>query len=365
MKHSVNREDVAREAGVSVATVSYVINNGPRPVAEATRERVLAAIEKVGYKPNLIARALAGGQSNTYGFVAPNITNPFIGEIAHALQAHAHARGKLVLFGDSADNEQRERELLSSMLARQVDGIIYMGVTEKLAIDILEESRTPVVVVTHSGSDGHFPSVRIDEAKATATLTRHMLDHGYTSIALLTGPETMMNAHLRLDGMMRPLTASGIEPIAVGWEAYSRAAGYRWATELAAAHTAGLDLPRAIVTGNERQAAGVIAALTDHGVSVPGDVAIVALNGSSASAYISPSLTCIRQPMDQIAREVFRIFDSHESAETTGHDCGFDLAIGQSCGCRQPLTRAELAAWNTPEPDRLDSAAGVVANSPH
>lgn len=76
----VNREDVAREAGVSVATVSYVINDGPRPIAPATRERVLAAIEKVGYKPNILARALAGGQSNTYGFVAPNITTPSSGK---------------------------------------------------------------------------------------------------------------------------------------------------------------------------------------------------------------------------------------------------------------------------------------------
>ncbi|MEW6867909.1 LacI family DNA-binding transcriptional regulator [Trueperella pyogenes] len=352
----VNREDVAREAGVSVATVSYVINDGPRPVAPATRERVLAAIEKVGYKPNILARALAGGQSNTYGFVAPNITNPFIGEIAHALQAHAQERGKLVLFGDSADNEQREHELLSAMLARQVDGIIYMGVTEKLAVDLLKESTTPVVVVTHSDSDGHFPSVRINEVKACAILTQHMLDHGYTSLGLLTGPTTMMNSRLRLDGMRMPLANVGIAPVAIGWKAYSRAAGYRWATELVADGK----LPRAIVTGNERQAAGVVAALSDKGIDVPGQVAVAALNGSSASAYSTPSLTCIRQPMDSIASEVFRLFADYESTQMRGYECGFDLAIGQSCGCRRPLSRESLATWNTPEPDSLDSAAGVA-----
>lgn len=358
MSKQVNREDVAREAGVSVATVSYVINNGPRPVAQATRDRVLAAIVKVGYKPNLLARTLAGGQSDTYGFVAPNITNPFIGEIAHALQAHAQEREKLVLFGDSADNEQREHELLSSMIARQLDGIIYMGITEKLAVNLLKKASMPVVVVTHSDSDGHFPSVRINESQATATLSRHMLNHGYTSIGLLTGPKTMMNSHLRLSGMASPLNDAGIKPVAVGWHPYSRMGGYRWATELITHQ----NLPQAIVTGNERQAAGIVAALHDSGIKVPSEVAIAALNGSSVSAYQTPSLTCIRQRLDTMANEVFRIFTHYKQAELRGYECGFDLAIGQSCGCEQPVSREALAKWNTPEPDTLDSAAGMVTN---
>ena len=393
-KQQANRNDVARAAGVSVATVSYVINNGPRPVAPATRARVLAAIDEVGYTPNLIARSLAGGASNTYGFVAPNITNPFIAEIAHALQAHAHSTGRLVLVGDSADSAERERDLLASMVARRVDGIIYMGVTEKLATDLLGDARIPTVVVTHSDSDGFCPSVRIDEAAATAALSNHLLDHGYRSLALLTGPRSMMNSHLRMEGMMRPLREKGIEPVSVGWEAYSRAAGYAWASALiheaiggvntdrgaCAALSSGTNgageaqtsprvrpradggidgMPRGIVTGNERQAAGILAALTDAGIRVPDQVAVVALNGSAAGAYLTPSLTCIRQPMGEIARRVFEIFDSYDQRDARGNLCDFDLVIGGSCGCREAHPRSTLAAWNTPEPHTLDSAAGV------
>ena len=140
------REDVAREAGTSVAVVTYSLNNGPRPVAPKTKERVLAAVKKLGYQPNRAARVLASGKSNVYGLVLPNITNPFIAEIAHAFQARVMARGKTIMLGDSADDPTRERELLKLMISHQVDGVVYMGTVENLALDLFEDSDIPVVV---------------------------------------------------------------------------------------------------------------------------------------------------------------------------------------------------------------------------
>ena len=138
----VTRSDVAKEAGTSVAVVSYVINNGPRPVAEATRQRVLQAIKKTGYRPNGIARALASGSTQTYGLVAPDISNPFIASMAHALQREAFADGKVLLLGDAGDNSGRERELINNMLNRQVDGLIYTSVDRHPYIELIAESGT-------------------------------------------------------------------------------------------------------------------------------------------------------------------------------------------------------------------------------
>ncbi|MEQ4097503.1 LacI family DNA-binding transcriptional regulator, partial [Escherichia coli] len=141
----VTRSDVAKEAGTSVAVVSYVINNGPRPVAEATRQRVLQAIKKTGYRPNGIARALASGSTQTYGLVAPDISNPFIASMAHALQHEAFADGKVLLLGDAGDSSCRERELINNMLHRQVDGLIYTSVDRHPYINLIQESGTPCV----------------------------------------------------------------------------------------------------------------------------------------------------------------------------------------------------------------------------
>lgn len=355
----VTRDDVAKQAGVSIATVSYVVNNGPRPVSAATRQKVIRAIKELGYRPNLAARSLAGGKSNTFAFIAPNITNPFIAEIAHALEHEAHNQGKLVLFGDSGDDHLREAKIIEAMLARQVDGIIYMGVTETIALDSFTHADIPVVVITHSGSDGHFPSVRIDEEKACYKLTEHIIEHNRATFGILTGPANMLNSHIRLQGMQNALTDHGKIAQVVGWEAYSRSAGYEWANRILRLGS----FPAAVVTGNERQAIGVMAAISDAGWNVPTQVAIAALNGSATSAYLTPALTTIRQPLGQMAKQVFQILNQPNSFTAQGYYVGFDLAVGQSCGCTGITTRTELASWTVPNPDTLDSAAGLYNNS--
>ena len=136
----ITRADVARVAGTSVAVVSYVINNGPRPVAETTRLRVLEAIEKTGYRPNDIARALASGNTLTYGLVVPDISNPFFATLAQALQREAFSHGRVLLLGDAGDNRQREHDLINHLLRRQVDGLLYTSVDRHPWFDLIRHA---------------------------------------------------------------------------------------------------------------------------------------------------------------------------------------------------------------------------------
>lgn len=356
------REDVAREAGTSVAVVTYTVNNGPRPVAAETRKRVLAAIEKLGYNPNRAARVLASGKSGIYGLVLPNITNPFIAEIAHAFHARAFMRGETIMLGDSADNPHEERLLLRSLISHQVDGVIYMGTVENLALDIFTDTNTPVVVFTYADSDSRCPSVRIDETRAVYALTSHLKRHGYEDIALLTGPPGMKNSFVRAQGWCRA-TGKPQSSADISRGAYSRICGYEWVLEKARKGR----MPRALVTGNERQALGVLAACADLGIRVPEDLAVAALNGSSDSGFTTPSLTSVRQPWEEMTRRTFEILDkARPAAQTEGTVCGFDLVVGRSCGCAHAGTddRRVIAAWATPLAESLDSAAGIGRDLP-
>jgi LacI family transcriptional regulator len=210
--------------------VSYVINNGPRPVAEATRQRVLQAIKKTGYRPNGIARALASGSTQTYGLVAPDISNPFIASMAHALQREAFADGKVLLLGDAGDNSGRERELINNMLNRQVDGLIYTSVDRHPYIELIAESGTPCVMLDRVDAGLNVSVIQVDEQLAAWQVTKHLIDHGYRDIGIICGPREMLNTQDRIRGWQLALEEASLavtlagffRPITRGQEAMRR-----------------------------------------------------------------------------------------------------------------------------------------------
>ncbi|WP_265447597.1 LacI family DNA-binding transcriptional regulator [Flexivirga meconopsidis] len=329
----VTRQDVAREAGTSVAVVSYVVNDGPRPVAPATKQRVLDAIERIGYRPNGIASALARGTTRTFGFVVPNISNPFVASIAHQVEREVFDQDCVLLLGDSADDAAREAALVRNLLDRQVDGLLYMAVTQDVQLDRATASGTPVVVVTHANSDGLTASVRIDERAAADAAMTHLIDvHGQRELAMVTGPESMMNSALRLGGARDAATRAGLT-IPDEWTVhapYTREAGSAAAAVLfgdGGAH------PTAVLTGNQEQAIGLVSALHRRGLSVPEDVAVFCLNGTDDSEFLVPALSTVTQPIAEMAREALRILSrpDHYAAEPIVFD--FELVPRESCGC--------------------------------
>ncbi len=332
----VTRTEVAREAGTSVAVVSYVINNGPRPVAPETRERVLAAIKKTGYRPNGVARALACGTTQTYGLIVPNIANPFISSMAHALQQEAFADGKVLLLADSGDDKARERELINNLLHRQVDGLIYTSVDRHPCIELIQASGTPCVMLDRVESALNVSAIQVNEQQAACQATHHLIEHGYRDIAIISGPLEMLNTQDRLSGWQQAQVEAGLE-VHSEWifpADYTRAGGYR-ATKLMLAGA----LPRAIFASNEQQAFGCLRALAEQGLKVPDDIALVCFNGTLESTYSVPSLTAVRQPVARMAKEAILMLKTWDG-QPRNREFAFELQIGESCGCR-PLNKSE------------------------
>jgi len=325
----VTRVDVAREAGTSVAVVSYVINNGPRPVAAATKQKVLAAIKKTGYRPNGIAKALASGSTQTYGLVIPDISNPFLASIAHALQREAFKHGHVLLLGDAGDSRAREKELINNLLLRQVEGLIYTSVDRHPYVDMIQASGTPCVMLDRVEASEGVSTIQVNEKLAAYQITHHLIEHGYKNIGIICGPNEMLNTQDRLSGWQEALETSSLE-VQQKWilaGEYSRDWGYQAVYQMQK-----VGLPEAIFATNELQAFGCLKALAELKVRVSEDIALVCFNGTVQSEYTVPTLTTVRQPVDKIAEKAIHILQNWPYKEAVC-EVEFELQIGHSCGC--------------------------------
>ncbi|WP_331734301.1 MULTISPECIES: LacI family DNA-binding transcriptional regulator [unclassified Streptomyces] len=324
------RNDVARIAGVSTAVVSYVLNDGPRPVSESARRRVLAAVEKTGYRVNDVARALKSGRTRAFGLAAPSLLNPFIAEIARSISLAAAERGALVLLGDTGEDQNREDQVLTSFLQRQVDGIVYMSTNERLSADIATGCDIPIVVFQLADDNPFLASVRIDEAAASRAVGEHLLSHGYRQFVAVVGPESMRNSSLRLEGFGQALDAAGIanEQWHHLYAGTTRQAGW------AAGHRLLVEYPgtEAVFAGNESLAIGVIAAAHALGRRVPEDLAVIAFNGSEESRFHVPALSISRQPVQDMATKAIDILNA-STYQPDDHYFAASLIPRRSCGC--------------------------------
>ncbi|WP_311790518.1 MULTISPECIES: LacI family DNA-binding transcriptional regulator [Pantoea] len=326
----VTRSDVAKLAGTSVAVVSYVINNGPRPVAESTRQRVLDAIRLTGYRPNGVARALASGSTKTYGLIVPNIGNTFVASMAHVLLQASLDHGHVMLLGDAGDDRQRELELIHSLLNRQVDGLFYNSVDRHPYIDVIKASGTPFVMLDRVEPQPGISMLRVDERQAAFQVTSHLLSHGYQQVGMISGPLEMLNAQDRIQGWREAMAAHAVpvDESLIFPVSYTRQGGYEAAQRM----LAGSGAPRALFASNEGQAIGAIRAFSERNIRVPQDVALVCFNGTDQSAFHVPTLTTVRQPLRDMARCAIAMLQNW-NGEAQLQEFPHYLEIGESCGC--------------------------------
>jgi LacI family transcriptional regulator len=311
--------------------VSYVVNNGPRPVAPHTRDRVLAAIEQTNYRPNGIAKALAAGSSRTYGLVVPDISNPFFAAMAHALEDEVFASGRVLLLGDSAESKEREREIVSNFLQRQVDGLLYIGTDNHIQIDVIAKTGTPVVVLDRISEDSPAASVVVDNVLGARVATEHLVSHGYTEIGIISGPEHLSTSHDRFAGWEQAMRAAGL-PIRQEWVTaapFSKAAGLEAGRRV----FAGSSIPQAIFATSDQQAVGLLRAASEARVRVPEDVAVITFDGTEDAEFSVPPLSTIRQPIEEIAKSAVGLLLDPDSFESNRMTCVFELVLRRSCGC--------------------------------
>ncbi|GAA2344207.1 LacI family DNA-binding transcriptional regulator [Streptomyces cuspidosporus] len=325
--------DVARRAGVSVATVSHVLNE-TRPVLPGTREAVLEAIDALGYTHNTLARSLVTARTRSIGLAVSATSNPYFTEILRGVEAGALEHGYGLLVADPHDDPLHERKAVQLLHERRVDGLIVAASAEPGAmIDYLTRHRVPAVFLDRLVGDAH-DQVGADNAFHVEQLVLHLADLGHTRIGLVAGAPGLSTTEERIAGYRAGLRRRGLpfapELLAGG---DSEADGARAATHrlLAAARP-----PTALVTGNNAMTIGALRALEDAGLGVPDDMALVCFDDFSWGDVFSPRLTAIAQPSREIGATAVRLLldrleDTARPPRTVRLPCAF--VHRTSCGC--------------------------------
>lgn len=265
--------DVAREANVSMATVSRVVNGNPN-VKPSTRKKVLEAIERLGYRPNAVARGLASKKTTTVGVIIPDISSIFFAELARGIEDIATMYKYNIILSNSDQNKEKELHLLNTMLAKQVDGIVFMGgnMTDE-HVSEFQKSSVPIVLAATIEQNHAIPSVNIDYEQAAFEAVTYLLDKGNTRIAYVTGPADDPINQKKLSGYRRALEERGIaydEGLIIEGD-YSYDSGIEAYEKMMELH----DRPTAVFAGTDEMALGVIHSAQDHGIHVPNQLEVV------------------------------------------------------------------------------------------
>ena len=290
-------KDIARRAGLSIATVSRVIN-GNYPVSEESRKKVLLAIQELNYKPNAVARSLKTESTHTIGILVSDIANPFFMQIAKAVENVVSKNHYNIIVCSSEEDEEKEIRYLKMLFEKRVDGIILSpsGKGNLLAKE-LETSDIPVVLIDRTIKGLDLDTVAEDSYKGAYMLIRYLLSLGHTEIAIIDGPHSSSTGCERLKGYLDALEHSGqrAKESLIRCGNYTMEYGYDEACKL----FKGDNTFTAIFAANNLIAKGVIAAARDMGRSIPDDFSLVCFGEKELVRLVNPPVTCIMQkPME-------------------------------------------------------------------
>ncbi|GBQ02648.1 LacI family DNA-binding transcriptional regulator [Streptomyces spongiicola] len=334
------RRDVARLAGTSEALVSYVLNNGPRKVAPATRERILAAIDELGYRPNAVARSLKTSRTMTFGLVVPDNSNPFFAELARVIEDVGFASGYTMLLGNAMGDDAREATYVRTLLDRRVDGLIVVPIhgPHSWVAELSDRTTVPRLVLDRELELPGATQVLTDNEGGAYRATTHLLGHGRERIGCIAGLEGVHPTVDRVAGWRRALVEAGRDPgnAPLTHVPFGRGDGYRAGRRMLA-HAGH---PDALFVASDEQAIGVLRAAAELGLRVPDDVAVCAFDGIDGSEYTVPALTTMRQPFEELGRSAVewllaKIADPALPVQRITHPT--TLIARGSCGCPDPV----------------------------
>ena len=292
----VTIEDIAREAGVSIATVSRVINK-TKPVSAQLRDRVYEVIERNHFKPNSLAQGLITKKTNTIGIIVPDISNAVFGKLTKGMNSIFAKQGYTVVLCESQGRLERELQLLGILEEKQIEGLLFAGVdVNHTLVNAMLQRDYPVVLVTQEASEdeGVINTVIHNNVEAMYDAVRFLLDNGHRRIAYLGGPRNdFSSGKKRLKGYRRALEEVGIpvnESYIVQGE-FSFEAGYQGMKTL---YEENSKLPTAVVTGSDVIAVGAMQYLDNMRVRIPDDISILGFDDSEFATYIKPELSTVR-----------------------------------------------------------------------
>ena len=298
---------VAQRAGVSVATVSRVLN-GHTNVRAATRERVLAAIEQSGYRVNELARNLRTAESRLLLTMVPDFGNPFYAEIVRGIDSVARQHGFFLLLCDTGADAGRERSYFDLLRRHRADGAICLDPATVQQALAAESTALPWVACCEFDPDVGVPYVGIDNYRAAHDAVRHLLARGRRRVALINSDEHYLNAQQRRDGWRDALGEAGIVA-RDAWRVNVNCLDYDAGAQAAAAlmQLPAGEAPDAIFAVSDTLAVGVVNGLRGAGRRVPDDVAVVGFDDIALAAQIDPPLTTIAQPMRELGETAARL----------------------------------------------------------
>lgn len=299
-------KDIAREAGVSITTVSRVLNNKEEGMSKETREKVLAVMQEANFQPNKLARGLVTKRSSMLGLIVPNISNPFFPELCRGAEDEANKRNYSLIICNSDDQLQKEENYLRLLKEQQVDGILLssknrLSQTSKV---LLQSGKVPYVLFDRGEEANKQSGVFLDNERGGYLAGKHLTDLGHTQIACMTGPSEILNSQQRLSGFQRALMEASIElpPSLILVGGFQMDKAYQVAKEFLNNNTV-----TAIFAANDLMACGIYQAAHEIGIQIPEQLSIVGFDDISLVSALIPKLTTIRQDTYGMGRKAIEL----------------------------------------------------------
>lgn len=323
--------EVARRAGVSVATASRALNR-PELVEEGTRRRVLALADELAYTPNQAARALSTGRSGTLGLVVPDLNNPFYPGIVKGAQARAQETGRAVLIADTDEDPAVEAALVET-LARRTDAVVLCS--SRMTAEELDRARRLCPVVLINRRDPNVASVSFDTTQGVREVAAHLRALGHRRVAYVGGPAHSFSEADRDACIRAELPGHGLEVVHLGHHEPSPEGGR------AAADRVLLAGVTAVLAYNDVIALGLIGRLQAYGLRVPADLSVVGWDDIEYAAMLTPQLTTVRIPRDEAGRAAVEYLDASLAGRPASvPELGTHLVFRQTTG-RAPAVPVE------------------------
>jgi LacI family transcriptional regulator len=306
-------QDVAKRAGVAPMTVSRVINNSGYASTEV-REKVVAAINELGYVPNTLARSLRIRRTHTIALILTDITNPFFTTMARGVEDAANAAGYTVIFGNTDESEEKETRYLAMIQQKRVDGILLVPAGGSVQpVEKIRQVGTPLVVLDRRIPGEVVDVVRCDTDAGAYQLTRMLLDMGHHQIVMLTGPASVSTAEDRAAGFRRAMQAAGESAPLVLYGSFTHDSGYANARKALSMP----NRPTAIIAANNFIMIGALKAIHAAELEVPEDIAVVGFDDLPPFMVIEPFLTVASQPAYEMGRQAAELLISRLTGENT------------------------------------------------
>lgn len=301
--------DIAKEAGVSIATVSKVINGKGRISAE-TRSAVNAIMERFDFQPSVIASALTGKKTFTLGLLVPDVSNPFFAEIARAIEDQGHQLGYSVVMCNTDNKDEKVERYISLLLQKKVDGIIIAtGIEKKEILEQLLAKNLPIVLIAREMPLVSVETVVVDDYAGGCLAANHLLELGHTKIAILAENQKVSSSRERMRGFRQTMADAGIS-FDENWLKicdYKVEDGKKNTLEL----LQNVNLPSAIFACNDLLAVGALQAAKQLKIEIPTELSIISFDNTILASVTNPTLTTIAQPMEQMGKLAVDLIVEH------------------------------------------------------